>query len=152
MTSNISLYTIPVAWFLSLAPHIYATQLYQSASSRQFDTRTPRTLMKLVADNQTIDAATKNRIIRAESAQQNGFENLGLFAAAVVAGNMARLDSMWLNGLSVGYLISRMVYTLIYINNTTGTLAATRTGVFASGLGMVCMLFVLAGNEVRNLA
>lgn len=152
MTTNISLFTIPLAWALCLAPHVYATQLYQHASSRQFDNCTPRSLIKIVTDNQTIDSATKDRIIRAESAQQNGFENVGLFAAAVVAGNMARLDNTWLNGLSVGYVISRVVYNLLYINNTTARLATTRTGVFISGIGMIWVLFILAGNELRTLA
>ncbi|MGG6496847.1 UNVERIFIED_CONTAM: MAPEG family protein, partial [Bacteroidetes bacterium 56_B9] len=48
-----------------------------------------------------------------------GFENLGLFAAAVVAGNIVRLDNWTLNVLSGGYLLSRVAYNLIYINNTT---------------------------------
>lgn len=148
MTTNISLYTIPFAWALCLAPHVYATKL----SSRQFDNRTPRLLNKIVTDDQSIDSPTKDRIIRAESAQQNGFENVGLFAAAVVAGNIARLDNTWLNGLSVGYVISRLVYNLVYINNTTPTLATTRTCVFISGMGMIWTLFILAGNELRTLA
>ena len=52
--------------------------------------------------------ATKEKIVRAEGAQQNGFENLGLFAAAVVAGNIVRLDNWTLNVLSGGYLLSQL--------------------------------------------
>jgi uncharacterized MAPEG superfamily protein len=63
--------------------------------------------------------ATKDTIIRAEGAQQNGFENVGLFASAVVAGNIAGLDNRTLNILSSGYLASRAVYNYIYINNKT---------------------------------
>lgn len=58
-------------------------------------------------------------ITRAESAQQNGFENVGLFAAAVVAGNIAKLDNSTLNILSGGYILSRIAYNYIYITNTS---------------------------------
>ena len=44
-----------------------------------------------IDSNQTLDKATKDTIIRADGAQQNGFENLGFFAAAVLAGNIAGL-------------------------------------------------------------
>lgn len=80
---NQSLYTIPAAWVLAIAPHFYAASL----GGKAFDKRSPRSYTSSLKDDQTLDAATKQRIIRAEGAQQNGFENLGLFAAAVVAAN-----------------------------------------------------------------
>lgn len=147
-TPNFSLYTVPVAWVLCLAPHIYAAKLYEKATSRQFDTREPRSLIKTVAENQSVDSTTRGRIIRADSAQLNGFENLGLFAAAVVAGNMARLDNGWLNMMSAGYVLSRLVYNLIYINNTTAALARTRSLVYISGITMIWTLFIMAGNKL----
>jgi len=69
-----------------------------------------------------------------------------LFAAAVVAGNVAKVDSWWLNTLSFGYLGSRAVYNLLYINGAGGA----RTAVFLSGIGMIFTLFIQAGNKVRN--
>lgn len=149
-TSNISLYTVPFAWALCLAPRVYATQLYQKASSRKFDNRQPRSLTKTVMENQSIDSGTKGRIIRAECAQQNGYENIGFFAAAVVAGNLAGLDTTWLNTLSVGYVISRILYNLIYINNTTASLASMRTVTFISGIGMIWTIFIMAGYKLRS--
>lgn len=59
--------------------------------------------------------------MRAESAQQNGFENLGLFAAAVVIGNVANLSNSTLNTLSGAYLASRVVYNYLYLTGTTDT-------------------------------
>lgn len=67
-------------------------------------------------------AETKLMIIRAEGAQQNGFENLGLFASAVVIGNVAKLDNSTLNMLSCAYLASRVVYNLSYIYGTTDSI------------------------------
>ncbi len=149
-TSNISLYTVPFAWAVCLAPRLYSTHLYQKASSRQFDTRAPRSWTKTVMENQSIDSATKDRIFRAESAQQNGFENIGFFASAVVAGNLAGVDTIWLNTLSVGYVISRIVYNLLYINNTTEKLATARTVTFISGIGMTWIMFIMAGYNLRS--
>lgn len=149
-TSNISLYTVPFAWALCLAPNVYAIRLYEKASSRQFNNQEPRSLTMMVMENQSIDSATKGRIIRAVSAQQNGFENIGFFATAVVAGNLAGLDTTWLNTLSVGYVISRILYNLIYINNTTASLAATRSVTFVGGIGMIWTIFIMAGNKLRS--
>lgn len=53
-------------------------------------------------------------IIRAEGAQQNGFENLGIFAAGVVAGNAAGLDAGYLNALSAAYIATRVVYLCVH--------------------------------------
>jgi uncharacterized MAPEG superfamily protein len=70
---------------------------------------------------------TKARILRCEGAQTNGFEDLGLFATAVLAGNLAGLPAQTLNALSGGYCLSRIAYNFIYINNTSEATANTRT-------------------------
>ncbi len=95
---------------------------------------------------------TRDRIIRAEGAQINGFENLGLFASAVVAANVAGLPAKTLNALCGGYLASRVVYNFIYINNTTETLGNLRTAVFLTGLGHIFTLFIKSGNILVNRA
>lgn len=92
---------------------------------------------------------TKSRIARAEGAQQNGFENIGLYAAAVVAGNIAGLNAGTLNYLSGGYLLSRMAYNIIYITNESAMAGNARTGVFVTGIGLIMTLFVKAGNKLQ---
>ncbi|KAK3175116.1 hypothetical protein OEA41_002362 [Lepraria neglecta] len=148
LTQNISFYTIPIAWVLALAPHTYATQLYESKSKKQFDLTQPRGLTAKLAGDQTINQATKDKIIRAEGAQSNGFENIGLFAAAVVAGNMANLDAGYMNALSLGYVASRIVYTFVYLNNSSIGQAQGRSLIFLTGVGLCMTMFVSAG---RNL-
>ncbi|CZT14781.1 uncharacterized protein RCC_00735 [Ramularia collo-cygni] len=144
LTRNFSLYTIPAAWVLSIAPHFYA------ASLGKLDNRNPRTYTREVEGDQTIDKATKQTIIRAEGAQQNGFENLGLFAAAVVIGNVAKLDNWTLNALSGGYLASRVVYNALYITGTTEGVANARSVAFLSGIGIIFSFFIKSGNALRN--
>lgn len=89
-------------------------------------------------------------IIRAEGAQQNGFENIGLFAAAVTAANIGGIDNYTLNALSGGYLVARALYTFVYINNDNLALANTRTGIFLTGIAIKMAMFVMAGNNLRK--
>lgn len=56
---NLSLYTIPIAYILALAPHVYAITLYESSSKRKFDMRHPRGMTSKVTQDQSIDNATK---------------------------------------------------------------------------------------------
>ena len=150
MSKNYSFYAVPIAWAMSLAPHSYAISLYARKSTKKFDNREPRSMTSKLADDQSIDKATKDRIIRAESAQANGFENLGFFAAAVVAGNMAGLSNQTMNLLSGSYLATRLLYNFIYINNTTGALAATRSLTFFTGVGFIWTMFIMAGNAINK--
>lgn len=149
-TRNFSLYTIPAMWVVSFAPHFYAARLYESATKKSFPITAPRTLITKLDADQSLDNATKSKIIRAEGAQSNGFENIGIFAAAVVAGNVANVDNWWLNTLSMGYLASRVVYNLIYLNNESERAGHTRSVVFVSGIGMIFTLFIKAGNKMMN--
>ncbi len=149
-TRNLSFYTIPVAWLLATAPHVYTMRLYESATKKEFPVTAPRTLLAKLDTDQSLDNATKSKLVRSEAAQQNGFENLGLFAAAVVAANVANVDNWWLNVLSMGYLASRAVYNVVYINNETKGAATMRSSVFMGGIAMIFTLFIKAGNQVRN--
>jgi len=149
LTRNYSIYAIPAAWMMAVLPHAYATSLHDKKSPvKKYDNCNPRTLLPSLDKNQSLDTETKQTIIRAEAAQQNGFENLGLFAAAILAANMAKVDSWWLNVLSFGYLGSRAVYNVLYISGA----GVPRTVVFFSGLGMIFTLLIQAGNKVRNAA
>ncbi|KAJ4324318.1 hypothetical protein N0V94_001376 [Neodidymelliopsis sp. IMI 364377] len=141
---NFSLYAVPAAWALSIAPHFYA------ASLGKFDNKNPRTYTRDTEGDQSIDKATKAKIIRAEGAQQNGFENLGLFAAAVVIGNVAKLDNSTLNTLSAAYLASRVVYNVLYVGGTTDMLSNLRSVSFLTGVGIIWTFFIKSGNVLRN--
>ena len=58
-TSNFSFYTIPAAWALALAPRAYATSLYESKSSKKFDTKSPRTFIAKCEADQSLDITSK---------------------------------------------------------------------------------------------
>jgi len=80
----------------------------------------------------------------------NGFENLALFASAVVAGNLAGIPPATLNKLCGGYLVSRVVYNVIYITNTSQTAAGIRSLVYGTGIGHIFALFIKAANILKD--
>lgn len=146
--TNISYYTVPAAWFLCLAPHVYAITLYDKASTAEkFDRVNPRTLLSAPKANRMIDSSTKQRIARAEGAQLNGFENLGFFAGSVVAANAAGVNVRWLNALSMIYLFSRALYAVLYIK---GVSRIPRGGPFHAALMSVSVAHPETGAD--NLA
>ncbi|OQO10475.1 hypothetical protein B0A48_03772 [Cryoendolithus antarcticus] len=149
-TTNISLYTLPLAWLLCITPRMYSMRLFTSSTGRSMDTTLPRGLAdRARTEGAALTAATRARILRAEAAQANGCENVGYFAAAVVAGNFAGVGKGWLNGLSLGYLFSRVVYNWAYIKSEGPRMALARTVVFFVGQGMIWTFFVMAGNRLR---
>jgi uncharacterized MAPEG superfamily protein len=89
-------------------------------------------------------------MIRCEGASANGIENLGFFAASVLAGNFAGLPAQTLNALSAGYVVSRVLYNFIYINNTTAKMPKMRSLVWIIGTGLIITLYVKSGIAVKN--
>lgn len=75
---------------------------------------------------------------------------MGLFASAVVAGNVAGLSNTALNTLSLGYLASRALYNILYITNEDSTASNARSVTFVAGVGMIMTLFVKSGNLMRE--
>lgn len=147
--TNISLYTLPAAWIFCLFPRFYAAHLYTSSTSKPLDIILPRALAARASADPALQHSTRDKIVRAEAAQANGLENVGYFAAAVVAGNVAGLSKTVLNCLSLGYLLSRGLYSWLYVVGDKKKTALARTGVFFSGQGLIFALFILAGNKMR---
>lgn len=91
----------------------------------------------------------RGRLLRAEACSANGFEALPFFAAAVTAGNAAGLSAPTMNTLSIGWLVSRVLYTYVYIwQSGTEKLAPgqapLRFKVWAIGATICMSMFVLA--------
>lgn len=150
---NISLYTIPAAFAIALMPRLWAASTFKASTGRDFNGVNPRLFAGECNALQNLDSKTKGRILRAESAQQNSYENLGLFAAGIVAGNAAGLTPATLNGLGLGYVGIRFVYNHIYIFQDLMPVPV-RTAAFFAGVGCWMALFKQAGwkwNEKRLL-
>lgn len=147
-TTNISLYLVPLAWLLATLPRVYTLTAIATLSKAQNPDamkKNPRTTSAIVSADKTLPPQVRDRILRAESAMNNGYDNLGFFAAAVCVGNVAKLDTSLLNWLTVVYIGSRLLYIPVYIYNDTVRSVHIRTAVFVVGLFVNVALFVLAG-------
>ncbi|KAK4106386.1 hypothetical protein N658DRAFT_17281 [Parathielavia hyrcaniae] len=141
-STNWSYYTIPAAFILCMAPHAYAIKL----ANKNYDLGNPRKTIEHCAKDTTLDKVTARRIARAEAASANGFETLGLYAAAVVAGNTAGVAAERLNQLTLAYLLSRAAYSYIYVFlQDNSKFAPVRSLVWMAGAGLIMTLFVAAG-------
>ena len=88
-------------------------------------------------------------MLRAKAASENGFETLGLFAAAVVAANQAGLDNRYLNTMTIGYVLSRLAYNWVYIYLCENRkLSGIRSLIWGIGVGFIVILFFKAGNAM----
>lgn len=77
---------------------------------------------------------------RALGAHLNGFEIFPAFAAAVVIGTMAQVDPNWLMILSLFFLVSRIIYLILYLMN----LSTLRTTIWILGAISIGVVFGLA--------
>ncbi|KAK4189549.1 hypothetical protein QBC35DRAFT_430438 [Podospora australis] len=148
-STNLSYYTIPVAFFLCMAPNAYAMKL----AGKNYDIAHPRRTEEFCAKDTSLDKATVNKISRAKAASANGFETISLYAASIVAANAAKMPITKLNKLAVGYCVSRAVYNYVYVGlQDNRKLAGLRPFVWFAGIWIVMTLFVGAGNALNTLA
>lgn len=78
---------------------------------------------------------------RAVAAQQNGFEGLPLFIAAVVLAEMAHAEPSRIDALALAYVLTRLVFVVVYVAGW----GAVRSLVWTVGLFLCFALLALAG-------
>ncbi|KAI1479409.1 hypothetical protein K445DRAFT_322974 [Daldinia sp. EC12] len=147
LDKNISYFTIPTAVILALLPRVYSG--LTGPGKKYFDPNNPRSFTSKL-ESAELDKKLKGRLQRAEAAGANAFETLGVYAAAVTAGNAAGLPAETLNNLTLGYLASRVLYTWIYIwGQENRRIIPLRTIVWGVAMSCCMALFSIAG--VRGL-
>ncbi|GIZ37565.1 hypothetical protein CKM354_000100900 [Cercospora kikuchii] len=146
----IALYTIPAFWLIAVTPRFLSMRLYEKQTGSKFDPRAPRNFTESVTHASKLDQDTKGFIVRGEAAMLNSFENFGPFTAAVVAGSAAKLNPATLNGLTIAYLGSRVVYNWVYMNSTTIGMGYARSMSYLTGLGCLFAMFIQAGTKFKN--
>lgn len=98
MTSpNYSIYAIPAFYILALAPHVYSGALLNRGTNGRMDNANPRGSSFSELAKKSLDKATYARFERTKAAGANSFENIPLFASAVICANMAGLDNGTMN-------------------------------------------------------
>ncbi|KAF2745411.1 hypothetical protein M011DRAFT_469470 [Sporormia fimetaria CBS 119925] len=144
-TYNPSILAIPAVHILSILPHSYALSVATNGRLSEWDNRNPR--------SSDLKSQIKSRLSperyafweRLEACHANGMENLPVFAAAVILGNMAGLKKDgWggMTGFAGMFLAIRAAYTAVYLNHTTQGPTWIRSGLWAAGVGLCVRIFV----------
>ncbi len=92
--------------------------------------------------------AQKGWKLRAHWAQNNHFEALPGFAAAVILCLVAGVDRAWLDQWAAIFIAVRLAYTAIYLAN----IATLRTLVWLGGTAIVVWMFIKAGTALAVVA
>ncbi|KAJ9136750.1 hypothetical protein NKR23_g9632 [Pleurostoma richardsiae] len=140
---TLSFYSVPVAFLLIMVPHSYATSL----AGKAYDLANPRMIEEFAAKDEKIDKVTLRRIRRANAAQDNGFESLGMYAGGIVAANAAGVLPATVNSLALAYLAVRVVYNFVYvILQDNRKFAPLRSLMWITSVGIMFALWIKAGN------
>ncbi|KAL6908401.1 hypothetical protein GGI43DRAFT_392641 [Trichoderma evansii] len=142
LSTNYSFYMVPAAFTLCWLPAAYGHLL----AGKHFDETNPRHTQAAVLKDDKMDKARQQRITRALSAMENGFESLGMFAGGVAAANYAGVDVYTLNLLTIEYVCSRVLYIFVYIVLCeNGKLSPLRTLSWLLGVVSMFALWIMAG-------
>jgi uncharacterized MAPEG superfamily protein len=76
---------------------------------------------------------------RAHAAQQNSWEALAIFTAAVLTAHLVDASQATVDGLAVGFIVARFAYVACYLADW----ATLRSLVWLAGLGLSIALFVI---------
>lgn len=120
---------MPIAYWCVLIAALLPLPLVAYAKSGARDNNAPRD----AADNLT---GPKRR---AYAAHQNAYENFPFFGIAVVAAMALGAPTATLNMLAMAYIVLRVVYALLYIND----IATARSLVYAAALFVNIAIFAL---------
>ncbi|KAF2270830.1 hypothetical protein CC78DRAFT_538559 [Lojkania enalia] len=152
MDANYSLFAIPVYWFLSMAPHVYAVTTIKKANNNKWNNANPRSSDFDANLQKTVPKEIYTRYERAEAAHHNMIENTSLFIGAVIVGNMAGLDPRTLNISAGTYLGLRLTYILLYINTTRQKSSYVRSLNWFLSVAILMGIYVKAGNKLMYLS
>ncbi|TFK32355.1 hypothetical protein BDQ12DRAFT_692667 [Crucibulum laeve] len=145
-SSTLSLYSIPVVWFTSFYPQTMKFLIIKNTAG--FNNVQPRSNVSKFVENKNISPKLAARVERMEGAHLNGNEALPLWFAAVLAGNYAGLSNEILNSVSLSYIVTRLAYNYVYINQETPGKSWLRTSLFFFSLSMPMTLLIKAANKM----
>lgn len=150
-----ALLAVPAAWICAITPHFYAASLTLTKNDLAlFDNVAPRAFLAKT-QAQEKQSANVAHYLRAEAASANGFEQIGLFASAVVLGTLVGIPTQEMNVFAAGWIASRVTYNvsrfalttkltiqILYISTTSTIPSFARSVVFVGGVVACLSVFV----------
>ncbi|KAF2094617.1 hypothetical protein NA57DRAFT_60642 [Rhizodiscina lignyota] len=146
---NKSFLAIPAYYVLSIFPHSYAVALASGGNLKQFDNQ-PRTTNFKKRVQESLPPETFAKYERAEAAHYNGMENLPLFAAAVILGNLAGLEKSAMDRFVGAFLALRAAYFVQYISNSKKEYTWIRTVLWMGSVALSIRTIVQAAKAMGS--
>ncbi|KAF8928310.1 hypothetical protein EDD21DRAFT_373052 [Dissophora ornata] len=138
---NFPLLSLPIAAGIAYAPHFIRALIVVNATKR-WNNINPRGQLEKVETRMSKAAWAMAK--RAESAHTNGLETLPVFYGAVLAALHAGVAKDTVNYYAGFFVLSRALYNIVYIFNTTQITALARTSIWAAGMVACLKLFLAA--------
>ncbi|KAN0066159.1 hypothetical protein ACQY0O_000253 [Thecaphora frezii] len=146
--ANYSFLGVPVALTLAALPHWYTIALAEvNKVQGGWNNVNPRAWVMMLVSKAALGkrlSPLEQTILRGQSAQANAFENAYLFAATIAAGNYVNLAPSELNLFVVFWLVTRAIYTVLYLETQSYTKSFLRTIVFNAGIAYIIRIWYLA--------
>ncbi|KAI0082387.1 hypothetical protein K474DRAFT_1702908 [Panus rudis PR-1116 ss-1] len=149
LNTPFSLYSIPVAYFVGLWPAKRRAGLIDQTIG--FDNTLPRANVGRLHEYPDVSPEVTERAERLEGAHKNSLEILPLWIGAVLTGNIAGLDDVFLNIASASFLGLRLLYNFIYVNQKSNRQGTLRSITWLAGLSIPITVIVRAANRLRSL-
>lgn len=146
---NTSILSIPAFSILALLPHSYAINVASGGNALKWDNRNPRS--PSLKDNlkARLDADTYAKYERAEAASANAYENIPLYAAAVIVGNIAGLPKERMSRFAAIFLTLRAAHSLVYINTKSQKWTVLRSLLWFSTVLLNFRIFYEAAKKLN---
>ncbi|KAL4954742.1 hypothetical protein BDW69DRAFT_162555 [Aspergillus filifer] len=145
-TTNYYIHSIAAAYGLAMVPHAYYFVKMMANANGVASNILPRE--NLTTLKAKLPAEVWSSLAKARGAHLNAMENLPLFAAAMLAGNVAKLPASELNTLSLEYLGARLLYMAAYMGARGEAFSYVRTGLWAWSVSIPLLALVKAGNAL----
>lgn len=142
---NLSWAGVPLSLLIAALPHWYTIYLAESNRIQGgWSNVNPRFWVQSLIAKSTTTKLTplELTILRGQSCQANAFENVPLFVASIVWANFTGLDVKTINRFVVGYLVSRVLFTVLYVKVSGKAESFARTAVFQVGIGWIISIWL----------
>ncbi|KAF5379150.1 hypothetical protein D9615_006062 [Tricholomella constricta] len=146
LSSPLSLYSIPLVWFVGFYPNVLKGGLI--LKSIGFNNVAPRGNMARLAEKK-VSPEIAAKAARLEAAHLNGTETFPLWAVAILVGNYANVDHQTLNKLAFAYVALRITFNTVYANQKTQLHGMIRSLVWTAAISIPLYILVKAANIVR---
>ncbi|KAF7131020.1 hypothetical protein CNMCM5793_003955 [Aspergillus hiratsukae] len=146
--NNYSIHSIAAAYAVGLFPHGYYYVMMMANAKEHATNIVPRENLSNLKGR--LPAQIWQQLAKARGAHLNAMEGLPLFAAAMLAGNLAKLPSGDLNTLSLEYIGARLLYTALYMGAKSEAISYLRTGVWAWSVSIPICGLIQAGRILNK--